>query len=227
ARGGTVAIAAADLVTVLIAADDIAVCDRARDRRRRDVARAGEPARGRRRQRRASASGIDLQLDLVPVGVADRERLRRLAERLETVGFHAAARLGEVVERRAHLERDVIEAGHALGLGTGAVGARELARDVMMVAAGRKEHDAPRLAGAGFAQPEEITVKTPRRLEIADEERDVTQLAELPGGDRGSPQRCLHVVGSVPLEGHGRCEAGGPWEYGFASAMTFQWDTTD
>jgi len=39
-----VAIAAADLVTVLIAADDIAVCDRARDRRRRDVARAGGSA---------------------------------------------------------------------------------------------------------------------------------------------------------------------------------------
>src|SRR5439155_845586 len=88
--------------------------DRACDRRRRDVARAGGSATELTRQRRASASGIDVQLDLVPVGVADRERLRRLAERLETVGFHAAARLGEVVERRAHLERDVIEAGHAL-----------------------------------------------------------------------------------------------------------------
>src|SRR5207244_8216705 len=126
------------------------------------------------------ASGIDVQLELVPVGVADRERLRRLAEGLETVAFHPAARLGEVVERRAHLERDVIEAGHALGLGTGAVGARELARDVMMVAAGRKEHDAPRLAGAGFAQPEEITVKTPRRLEIADRSEEHTSELQSP-----------------------------------------------
>src|SRR5256712_3577156 len=142
---------------------------------------------------------VDVQLDLVAVRVADRERLGGLAEGLETVRLHPAARLGEGVERRADLERDVVEAGHALGLRTGAFGARKLARDVVMMAAGGKEDDAPALAGAGLVKPEEITIKTPRRLEIADEQRDVTELANLQCGGRGSAQRCLHEVGSVPL----------------------------
>ena len=53
---------------------------------------------------------------------------------------------GEVVDR----EGDVVEAGHALRLRAGAVRARQLARDVVVVRARGEEDDASVLAGAGF-----------------------------------------------------------------------------
>src|SRR5207245_711028 len=79
-------------------------------------------------------------------------------------------------------EGDVVQARHALGLRSGAFRARQLARDVVVMVAGGEEDDAPALARAGLGEPEDVAVETSRRLEVADEEGDVTELADLATG---------------------------------------------
>src|SRR5687767_11872441 len=116
---------------------------------------------------------LDIQLDLMPVGIAHAEAAGRLAEGGETRCFHRAARLREDLQRGADVEGDVIKAGHAFGLRTGTGGARELARDVVMVDAGGEEDDAAVLGGARLAQAEEVAIEAARGVEIAHEEGDV------------------------------------------------------
>ena len=71
----------------------------------------------------------------------------------------------------------------------------------MVVHAGREEDDAPVLAGAGLLQAQHAAIEAARGVEIADEERHVTELTN------GEPSRgargCLHDGGSVTLLGHG------------------------
>ncbi len=107
-------------------------------------------------------------------------------ERGQAVRLHPAARRRELGGRRADRERDVVEAGHALGLRPGPLGARELARDVMVVDARGEEDDASALAGARLREAEDVAIEAARGVEVTDEERDVTELA-----DRG-PRECVH-----------------------------------
>src|SRR5688572_25826353 len=113
----------------------------------------------------------------MPIRIAHTEAVRRLAEDGQARRLHRAARLPEVGERRAHVEGDVIEAGHALGLRAGAGRARKLAGDVVVVNTGGEEDDSAVLGRACLAQAEQIAIEAARGLEIAHEERDVAQLA--------------------------------------------------
>jgi hypothetical protein len=74
----------------------------------------------------------------------------------------------------------VIEPGRALGR-AGPVGARHLEREVVVMAAGGEEDDAAVLAASGLGEPEQIAVEAGGRLEITDEERDVSELSDLHG----------------------------------------------
>jgi len=141
------------------------------------VARAGPRVRAARLR-----PGIDVELDLVAVWVAHAERAGRLAERCEPVGIDPPARGAELRERAPDVEGDVVQARHALGLCSGAFRARQLARDVVVMDAGGEEDDAPALARAGLGEPEDIAVEMSGRLEVADEEGDVTELADLETG---------------------------------------------
>ena len=51
-----------------------------------------------------------------------------------------------------------------------------------MVDAGGEEDDPPVLARAGLGEPEDVAIEPSRRLEVAHEEGDVTQLADLQAG---------------------------------------------
>src|SRR5207245_6074952 len=145
-----------------------------------------------------SDSRIDVELDLVAVGIAHGERARRLAERREPVLLDPAPGGRERGERAPDVEGDVIEARYTLRLRPGALGARQLARDVVMVDAGREEDDAPALARAGLGEPEEVAIEASRRREIAHEEGNVTELADLQAGGG-----CTH--------GDEECTIGGAW----------------
>jgi hypothetical protein len=94
------------------------------------------------------------------------------------VGLGFAAGRGQVLQRGADVEGDVVEAGHALGLRRRALGARQLAGQIVVMRAGREEHDAAVLAGVRLGESEQIAVKTARGLEVAHVERDVAQLAD-------------------------------------------------
>jgi len=98
------------------------------------------------------------------------------------VSLHPPARGAELRERAPDVEGDVVQARHALGLRAGAFRARQLARDVVVMDAGGEEDDAPALARAGLGEPEDVAVELSRRLEVADEEGDVTELADLETG---------------------------------------------
>jgi len=52
-----------------------------------------------------------IHFDLVAVGIADAEPAVVLAERRETVRLHPPSGRGEILRRRADVERDVVEAG--------------------------------------------------------------------------------------------------------------------
>ena len=101
-----------------------------------------------------------------------------LPERLEPVGHRVAPRGGEVVGCVADLERDMVEPGHALGLRPRTRRACELARQIVVTRAGGEEDDATVLAGTGFREAEQVAIEASRRLEVADEERDVTERAD-------------------------------------------------
>jgi len=117
----------------------------------------------------------------VTVGIADAERAVRLAEGRETARLHLASRRREIVERGTDVEGDVIQAGHALGLRPRPFGARQLAGEVVMMDAGREEHDTPVLPRPRLRETEQVAVEATRGVEIAHEQRDVSQLADFHG----------------------------------------------
>ena len=145
---------------------------------------------------------VDVQLDLVTVGIAHAEVGRAFAERLEPVRHGVPSGAREIVQRGADVERDVIQARGALRR-RGRVEARELARHVVMVHARREEDDATVLRGAGFREAEDVPVEATGGVEIADEQGDVTELAHREPRVRRARGGCLHDDGSVPLVGHG------------------------
>src|SRR5207247_1878755 len=57
--------------------------------------------------------------------------------------------------------------------------ARELAREIVMARARGEEDDAAVLAGAGFREAEQVAIEASRRFEVADEEGNVTEGADL------------------------------------------------
>src|SRR5581483_11839717 len=120
-------------------------------------------ARGRRLGRRR----VDIQLDLVAVGVADGETSRVLAEGDEPVRLDVPPRDREVVSGGADAESDVVEAGDAFRLRARPGRAGQLAGDIVMVDAGREEHDAAVLARAGLGETEHIAIEMPRGVEVA------------------------------------------------------------
>jgi hypothetical protein len=48
-----------------------------------------------------------------------------------------------------------------------------------MMHAGGEEHDAAVLAGTRLGQPEHVAIEAARGVEVADKQRDVTELADL------------------------------------------------
>jgi len=113
---------------------------------------------------------VHVQLDLVTIGIADTERGGRLAEGHEPVLLHPASSRGQIGQRAADVERDVVETGHALGLRPGTVGALQLAGDVVMVHPGGKKDDTPCLAGSRLREAEDVAVEAPGGAQIVDEE---------------------------------------------------------
>jgi hypothetical protein len=64
---------------------------------------------------------------------------------------------------------------------------------VVVAAAGREEHDAPVLAGPGLDEAQHLAIEAPGGVEIADEERDVTEVADgEPARRAGRPRGCVH-----------------------------------
>ena len=104
-----------------------------------------------------------------------------VAERHQPCPLGIAARGLERLARPADAEGDVVEAGRSGGKGL-RVGARQLERDVVVVSAGGEEDDASLLAASRLAEAEDVSIEANGRIEVAHEERNVSQLDDPHGG---------------------------------------------